>query len=115
MQSKLPSFVFGYHGCDESVKSAVLFGKEHLRPSTNDYDWLGRGIYFWEQNAERAMDFAQESCRLWNERGRGLFQEGPPVYEGSGVMKETHIQIAVRNIDCIIAYFDPRKELENAV
>jgi len=27
-------------------------------PSSNDYDWLGDGIYFWEHNAQRAYDFA---------------------------------------------------------
>ena len=53
-------FVFGYHGCDASVADqAVLTGK-HLSPSENDYDWLGKGIYFWEHGPERAMEWAQE-------------------------------------------------------
>lgn len=28
--------------------------------SENDYDWVGRGIYFWEYNALRAYEFACE-------------------------------------------------------
>jgi hypothetical protein len=31
-----------------------------LRPSHNDYDWLGEGIYFWEHNALRAYEYSVE-------------------------------------------------------
>lgn len=34
----------------------------HLRWSQNRYDWLGHGVYFWENNPERALDFARECC-----------------------------------------------------
>lgn len=37
--------------------------RRHLRPSSNDYDWLGSGIYFWENDPERAMQFATEGVR----------------------------------------------------
>jgi hypothetical protein len=43
------SFVLGYHGCDKKVGERVLAG-ERLKPSENEYDWLGHGIYFWEAN-----------------------------------------------------------------
>jgi hypothetical protein len=36
---------------------------------------------------------------------RGLFLEGEKVYEGAGFFKETHIQICVRNPNCIKGYF----------
>lgn len=56
-----PSFVLGFHGCDESVGEAILCGeKQHLKASNNDYDWLGHGVYFWESNPQRALEFAQE-------------------------------------------------------
>lgn len=55
---RAPAFVLGYHGCDRSVGEDVLSGKKHLRSSENDYDWLGTGIYFWENSAERAMEWA---------------------------------------------------------
>jgi len=32
---------------------------------------------------------------------RGCFPEGDPLFEGSQLMSHTHVQIAVRNIDCI--------------
>lgn len=59
MYSRLPYFVFGFHGCDEKTKQSVLHGDTLLTPSENDYDWLGAGIYFWEQNYQRAQEFAQ--------------------------------------------------------
>lgn len=40
--------VIGYHGCDAATADVVLSGNYSLQPSDNDYDWLGKGIYFWE-------------------------------------------------------------------
>lgn len=58
-----PAFVLGFHGCDAAVGEAILRGEiPHLRESTNDYDWLGSGIYFWEGNPARALEFARESA-----------------------------------------------------
>lgn len=54
------SFILGYHGCDRAFGEKLLAGKASLRLSENDYDWLGRGVYFWETNPRRAVDFAEE-------------------------------------------------------
>jgi hypothetical protein len=51
--------VVGYHGCDESFAKHVLHGRKKLKPSVNDYDWLGNGIYFWEYGAHRAYEWAK--------------------------------------------------------
>jgi hypothetical protein len=53
------AFVLGFHGCDESVGEKILAGKGHLVPSANDYDWLGHGIYFWENSPQRALEWAR--------------------------------------------------------
>ena len=185
--------IFGYHGCDQEVTDKVITNSEHLTRSENDYDWLGHGIYFWEQGTQRAYEWAQEQqkrgkiktpsvigsviqlgncfdlldrhstsilanyypefengyqtlgksipnntpafvgdaellyrrldCAVINwtlnlidkDKGvpsfdsvRGLFQEGDPVYENSGIRRKSHIQIAVRNTACILGYFQPR-------
>ena len=55
-----PSFILGFHGCDEATGRRVLNGDGHLEPSRKDYDWLGHGIYFWEGNHARARTWAQE-------------------------------------------------------
>lgn len=194
MYSKLPNLVLAFHGCDRSVFEDVISGKRDLRPSSNDYDWLGSGVYFWEQNYERGLAWAHEQAKRGaieepavvgavvdlghclnltdsryielieieyklmeaefsateiempkNEGGtedkllrkldcaviqhlhsrmtasavesgfepfdsvRALFSEGGPVYEGAGFQKKTHIQLCVRNPNCIKGYFAPRK------
>lgn len=63
MNPSFTSFVLGFHGCDRSIAESVLSGRKSLRPSNNDYDWLGTGIYFWEFNPQRAYDFALELHR----------------------------------------------------
>ena len=52
--------VIAYHGCDAKVAASVLAGRTALRPSEEEYDWLGRGIYFWEHGPDRALDWAKE-------------------------------------------------------
>jgi hypothetical protein len=165
-----------------------------LKKSENEYDWLGSGIYFWEGNPARALQFAQDAVKLdaktskgsirhpfvvgavidlaycfnlmdssslaelksayrevsaaWRATGtkppqnqggpdkrarfldravieamhkirrdenvagydtvRSAFWEGGELYAGAGFSEKAHIQIAVRNPDCIRAYFRPR-------
>ncbi len=50
------SVLIGYHGCDRETGERVLAGETELIASTNDYDWLGHGIYFWENDPERALN-----------------------------------------------------------
>lgn len=57
------SFVLGYHGCDKAVAERLLSGVE-FKPSDNNYDWLGPGIYFWEANPTRGKEFATELMGL---------------------------------------------------
>lgn len=58
--SDLPSLILGFHGCDHAVAKAVVNDRIPLKVSTNTYDWLGSGIYFWENSPERAMEWAQD-------------------------------------------------------
>jgi hypothetical protein len=55
--------VLGFHGCDSSVAEAVINRRRSLRKSNNEYDWLGPGVYFWENSPERALDFAREQSK----------------------------------------------------
>jgi len=46
----------GFHGCDRKVGEKILAGpQKHLKVSTNPYDWLGSGAYFWENDPARAL------------------------------------------------------------
>jgi hypothetical protein len=178
------SFLLGYHGCSRRVGERLLRG-ESFQPSNNQYDWLGPGIYFWESNPARGLDFAREAARRkapaagdayvvgaviepglccdlttatgieWVRRAyeglavsmqstggtlpansldglrrnldcavisrlhsifedteappidtlRGVFIEGEPLYPGAGFYAKTHVQIVVRNPNCIKGVF----------
>lgn len=186
-----PAFVIGFHGCDKAIGEAILNGEEfHLEPSANEYDWLGHGIYFWEGNPERALEFATQranggrnskgkidnpfvigaiidlkhcldlldssglqqvadayallketieaagapmpenkseltrrflDCAVINslhqyrqdeniepyDSVRAAFWEGEDLYPSAGFKRQNHIQICVRNHDCIKGYFRP--------
>jgi hypothetical protein len=58
-----PFSVIGFHSCDKEVGFKVLNGKDELLSSSNSWDWLGEGIYFWEQNPVRALEYAMESSQ----------------------------------------------------
>jgi hypothetical protein len=72
------SFVLAYHGCDKDVAEDLLNGDEFI-PSTNDYDWLGHGIYFWEANPRRGLDYARDLAR----RPRGTAKMKTPAVVGA--------------------------------
>ena len=56
------TFVLGYHGCDEAVAERLVAGEAFFK-SYNNYDWLGEGVYFWEANPLRGLEFAREVLR----------------------------------------------------
>lgn len=51
-------YILGFHGCEWALALDVLMGRRDLEHSNNRYDWLGRGIYFWEHNPLRALQWA---------------------------------------------------------
>ena len=192
MYSQGAGIVFGFHGCDKSVAEKIINLKEPLNQSLNNYDWLGNGIYFWENSPSRALEFAKEmksknkiktpcvigsfiqlgNCfdlldfenlqylkygyvlvkSLFNNQNkplplnkvakdsndfllrqldcaviegihkiriqqalesfdsvRGVFWEGQELYPNAGFREKDHIQICIRNPNCIRGFFDPRE------
>jgi hypothetical protein len=183
MYSKLSNLILGFHGCSNETFRKVLHEQSPLKPSENSYDWLGHGIYFWENNYNRALEWAEsrhgnnfrvigavidlgyclnlsdsksskilengykvlesrlgpnnlpqnhlkkenvtllrdldcaviqqihqyniEKNKKQFDSVRGLFIEGKPIYCGSGFFDKTHIQICIRNPNCIKGYFAP--------
>lgn len=63
LYTRRSNLVIGFHGCDQSVVEKVVAGRENLLASKNDYDWLGNGIYFWENNESRALQWAEELAK----------------------------------------------------
>ncbi len=191
LYSRRSNLIIAFHGCDKSVADKVVQGIEGLKKSSNTYDWLGNGVYFWENNEQRAKEFAEglkkrgkienpavigavidlgycmdltdsmylqelkdaynsmiyalelsgseipknesggssidllkrnldcaviQYAHKINERSggesydsvRGVFWEGKPLYDNAGFKEKNHIQICVRNLNCIKGYFLPR-------
>ncbi len=195
MYSRISNLVLGFHGCDSTVGLKILQAKGnlHLQKSNNDYDWIGNGIYFWENNPERALKFAREAVNnkhltkdivkepfilgavidlgcclnlldslflselkktysLMKTSGvklptneyrddsghflkrdldcavietlhtlrerqkekpfdsvRGVFVEGKELYATAGLREKNHIQLCIRDPNCIKGYFCPRE------
>ena len=56
------TLVLAYHGCDLETAQELLSGSP-FQPSNRDYDWLGVGSYFWENDIVRAYRWATEPRR----------------------------------------------------
>lgn len=53
-----PNLIIGFHGCEKDDQVRLLEDVTFYKKSNEDYDWLGHGMYFWENNQERAMQWA---------------------------------------------------------
>ncbi|MEX1224186.1 MAG: hypothetical protein WEA31_06515 [Pirellulales bacterium] len=58
--------VVGYHACRRDFAEELAAGRLALEDwphSTNAYDWLGSGIYFWEGSFRRAEEWGRDRVR----------------------------------------------------
>ena len=53
--------VYDYHGT--SMDTAIEIIESGFKPSNNDYDWLGREVYFWQDAPIRAKQWVQSAYR----------------------------------------------------
>lgn len=51
--------IIGFHGCDESKANPLVNDPDTISFSKENYDWLGHGLYFWENNCDRALELAK--------------------------------------------------------
>lgn len=200
MYSSRSNILIGFHGCDESARNQLLTKPKIVKISEKPFDWLGHGFYVWENNYQRALEWAKDKqkrgkikkasvigvvftldqcldlidsefikmlpfyydlmekdflsigkdlpknkdvkadvhkdllireldCAVIQylhqkikeakekdpnnslnefDTVRGVFIEGGPAFPGAGVQKKSHIQICIRNMDCIKGFFLPR-------
>ena len=57
------NLIIGFHGTTKDRAEKYLSGSLDFHASTNDYDWLGSGMYFWENNLERARKWAEDAAK----------------------------------------------------
>jgi len=60
MYNSRPGLLFGFHGCEASTRDALLANPDGIKKSEKPYDWLGHGMYFWENNIDRALQWAKD-------------------------------------------------------
>lgn len=202
-----PGTLIGFHGCDLDTRDKLVNYPNQIEISKKPYDWLGHGLYFWENNYTRALEWAQKRAKegtiktpavlgavlqlgyccdfldskftnmiavyyeamaaeydnagiklpvnldaetdqnkdklirkldcatiefmhgaiekQYNDdmhaKGysdykvfdstRGAFSEGGPAFSGAHIMQKSHVQICVRNMNCIKGFFIPREEV----
>jgi hypothetical protein len=63
MHDYQPFSIIWFYSCDREVGLKILNGMDDLKPSKNAWDWLGEGIYFWEQNPLRALQYAEDNAK----------------------------------------------------
>jgi hypothetical protein len=68
------SLILAYHGCDHDLADKILLGRETVSISDNDYDWLGTGAYFWENDPKRALQWA-EGIKAYPQHGKHKIQK----------------------------------------
>ncbi len=68
MYTNVPNLIIGFHGCDKDTCDNIINGRIQLKKSQNSYDWLGNGMYFWEQNLRRAWQWAEQQSKSKNSK-----------------------------------------------
>lgn len=62
-----PLPVYGYHGTSEKRAAHILTPSSqnlfNFNPSANDYDWLGHGIYFFQDYSIHVVEHAEAAAR----------------------------------------------------
>jgi hypothetical protein len=92
---RMPGLVLGYHGCDRAVAERILAGSEVVRPSKNDFDWLGNGSYFWENDPERGLAWAKTLQKMRGSNIRNPAVLGAIIDLGSclNLIRSEHLSV----------------------
>lgn len=109
MYQRLPNWVLGFHGTDKETVNKILNDpKGHLKASENKFDWLGYGIYFWENDPVRALEYSQERMRR-----NGITDQEPAVIGAVidlGLCLNMFDQPALQELS--LAHFDLKYDFE---
>lgn len=57
------NLVIGFHGCDKATRDELVNNPQQIKISEKPYDWLGHGFYCWENNCDRALQWASDKAK----------------------------------------------------
>lgn len=60
MYSTRSNLILGFHGCEKLEQQKLISDPSYIKSSNESFDWLGHGMYFWENNPQRAILWAEE-------------------------------------------------------
>ncbi len=60
MYNVRPNTIIAFHGCDLSIRTKLVNYPNEVEISDKPCDWLGSGFYFWENNYDRALQWAKD-------------------------------------------------------
>lgn len=83
------SYVIGFHGCSRELAMKFVSGEEAMIAKERGYHWLGSGIYFWENDKDRALEWAKEKAS----RGE---MKGEPSVVGAVIEPGRCLDLSVR-------------------
>jgi hypothetical protein len=87
----------------------VVAGKQQLKKSNNSYDWLGNGIYFWENSPARAFDFAEDLKKYSKKRTQKI--ETPSVLGAIIDLKHCLDLAEFKNLQILKSGYETLKEM----
>lgn len=67
--------VVGYHGTGLTAALRIVNRVESFVWSERDYDWLGRGVYFWEYGPKQALDWARRRQKKYAKKNVKTLQD----------------------------------------
>ena len=101
LEAVYPTFVAELEGRGETIPT-------NTKPRTDGtklFHALDRAVI------EFALKIAEDTAGKKFDTVRGAFWEGGEAFPGAEIQKQSHIQIAVRNPDCVVGYFRPKSHL----
>lgn len=105
--TKSSPVVLAYHGCDAWLGEKALIAGIDLEPSNKSYDWLGPGVYFWQNDPIRAWEWADAKVKSGGYRT--AFVVGAAIDLGNC------LDLTLReNIELLVPAYKGRKALNKA-
>lgn len=113
MYSGKPSFVYGFHGIDKTVAKEILNDELQFNISEKSYNWLGDGVYFWENNYERACQYAEEDSKRQESEIKTPFVLGAVIDLSNclDMLDQKYIDFVKETYDDLYSFFKS-KELD---
>lgn len=101
------SYVIGFHGCSLDLAIKLVSGSETMKATERGYHWLGSGIYFWENDQARALEWAKEKA------SRGELK-GEPAVIGAVIEPRRCLDLSVReNVPLVVTAYRSLKMLRS--